>query len=280
LAVGTDTGGSVRIPAALCGVVGVRPSLGVVPTDGVFPLSWSLDTVGVLANDVAGTAAGWRVLTGSRLPIPQAPPAVDALRVGLVTGAWFDRLDDVVRARFDDLAQLLVRGAATVEPVTVPDADELRALYATVQLVEALAIHQDRMASAPELFDPEVLQRLQAAADVPAVSYAGGLRQLAELRATAGDRLTGFDVLLLPTVPVLAPPLGIRDADIGGGWTSPRDALLAHNTLWGVLGLPAISVPIPNPDGLPVGAQLVGRPGADAELLAVAGTIERVLKSS
>ena len=85
-------------------------------------------------------------------------------------------------------------------------------------------------------------------------------------------------MLLLPTVPVLAPPLGTRDADIGGGWTSPRDALLAHNALWGVLGLPAISVPIPNPGGLPVGAQLVGRPGGDAELLAIAQTIETLLR--
>jgi Asp-tRNA(Asn)/Glu-tRNA(Gln) amidotransferase A subunit family amidase len=276
LAVGTDTGGSVRIPAALCGVVGIRPSMGVIPTDGVFPLSWSLDTVGVLANDVAATAVGWQVLAGSPHPMP-APPPVETLRVGLVTGAWFERLDDVVRARFDGLAQTVTSQAAAVALVTVPDAEELRALYTTVQLVEALAIHQHRMASAPELFDSEVLQRLQTAVDVPAVAYANGLRQIAQLRATATDRLRGLDVLLLPTVPILAPPLGVRDADVGGGWTSPRDALLAHDALWGVLGLPALSIPVPNPDGLPVGAQLVGRPGADADLLAVAATFERLL---
>jgi len=276
LAVGTDTGGSVRIPAALCGVVGIRPTMGLVSTDGVFPLAWSLDTVGVLANDVAGAAAGWRVLAGT--PAQTSPPPVETLRFGLVTGSWFERLDDVVRARFDDLTQMLVSRAAQVLPVTVPDAEELRARYATVQLVEALAIHQDRMATAPELFDPEVLQRLQAAVDVPAVAYASELRHLARVRTTAGDRLVGYDVLLLPTVPVLAPPLGARDADIGGGWTSPRDALLAHNALWGVLGLPAISVPIANPGGLPVGAQLVGRPGGDAELLAIAQTVESLLR--
>ncbi len=277
LAVGTDTGGSVRIPAALCGVVGIRPTMGLVSTDGVFPLAWSLDTVGVLANDVAGTAAGWRVLVdtpGQASP----PPPVETVRFGLVTGSWFERLDDVVRTRFDGLTQMLVSRAAQAQPVTVPDAEELRARYATVQLVEALAIHQDRMAAAPELFDPEVLQRLQAAVDVPAVAYASELRQLARVRATAGDRFAGYDVLVLPTVPVLAPPLGARDTDIGGGWTSPRDALLAHNALWGVLGLPAISVPIPNPGGLPVGVQLVGRPGGDAELLAIAQTVESLLR--
>ena len=101
-----------------------------------------------------------------------------------------------------------------------------------------------------------------------------------QLRATAAERLAGFDVLLLPTVPVLAPPLGIRDADIGGGWTSPRDALLAHNALWSVLGLPAISIPIPNPDGLPVGAQLVGRPGQRRGTARDRGTVERLLARS
>jgi aspartyl-tRNA(Asn)/glutamyl-tRNA(Gln) amidotransferase subunit A len=97
--------------------------------------------------------------------------------------------------------------------------------------------------------------------------------RLAQVRAAAARRLDGVDVLVLPTVPVLAPPLGARDTPIGGGWTSPRDALLAHNALWGVLGLPAVSVPIPNPGGLPVGAQLVGAPGGDAALLAMAETI-------
>jgi aspartyl-tRNA(Asn)/glutamyl-tRNA(Gln) amidotransferase subunit A len=82
----------------------------------------------------------------------------------------------------------------------------------------------------------------------------------------------------VPTVPVVAPPLGIRDADIGGGWTSPRDALLAHTALWGVLGLPAVSIPLPNPDGLPVGAQLVGAPGSDVRLLAIAAAIERLIR--
>jgi aspartyl-tRNA(Asn)/glutamyl-tRNA(Gln) amidotransferase subunit A len=182
----------------------------------------------------------------------------------------------VVRARFDWLTQLLGGHAASVEPVTVPDAAELRALYATVQLVEAFTIHEERVRQAAELFDPEVLQRLHMGSEVPATEYARGLRTVAQLRETAADRLAGFDVLVLPTVPVAAPPLGARDADIGGGWTSPRDALLAHCALWGVLGLPAISIPIPGA-GLPVGAQVVARPGADGELLAMAAAIEHLM---
>ncbi len=270
LAVGTDTGGSVRIPAALCGVVGIRPSMGRIPVDGVFPLSWSLDTVGVLAGDVESTAIGWSILAAA----PLQPTKPGRLTIGVVTDPWFDRLDPWVRAAFATLLDRLAP-AVTLQPVPVPDAEELTELYRTLQSAEAGAIHADRMAGAPELFDPEVRQRLATAMTVPAYAYAGGLRRLAELRSSAAPRLAGADLLLLPTVPVLAPPIGARDTDIGGGWTSPRDALLAHDALWGVLGLPALSVPIGGlgPGELPVGAQLVGRPGGDEALLAAARTV-------
>jgi aspartyl-tRNA(Asn)/glutamyl-tRNA(Gln) amidotransferase subunit A len=270
LAVGTDTGGSVRIPAALCGVVGIRPTIGTVPGDGVFPLSWSLDTPGVLAADVAGTAAGWRVLAGAG-DAAGPPPDAAALRVGVVTGPWFDRLDGTVRASFDAFVVAMSARVAVVGPVTVADAEDLHAMYVAVQSAEAAAIHRDRMTAAPHLFDPEVRQRLEIAMTVPGYAYASALRRLAEVRASAADRLAGFDLLVLPTVPVVAPPLYTRDAV--GGWPSARDALLAHDALWGVLGLPALSIPIPNPGGLPVGAQLVGAPGSDAALLAMAETI-------
>jgi Asp-tRNA(Asn)/Glu-tRNA(Gln) amidotransferase A subunit family amidase len=279
LAVGTDTGGSVRIPAALCGVVGIRPSFGLVPTGGVFPLAWSLDTVGVLAGDVAAAAAGWRVLTGGT---GEPAPAVrlDGLRVGLVREAWFERLDDTVRERFETLVRRLGDAGAVLVPTPFPDAEELRLGYAVVQSAEAVAIHHERLVDAPELFDPEVLQRLRVAAEVPAYEYVRAVRRLAEDRAAAATRLDGVDVLLVPTVPVVAPPLGIRDADIGGGWTSPRDALLAHCAPWSVLGLPSMSVPVAapvgRPDGLPVGAQLIGAPGADLRLLAIAEVIEEL----
>lgn len=273
LAVGTDTGGSVRIPAALCGVAGIRPSPLRIPDRGVFPLSWSLDSVGVLAADVAGTAVGWSVLAGapSTMDGADAPPP-DALRIGLPDG--FDRLDPAVHSGLTGLVDRLASAGARMAPVTVPDAEELLWLYRTIQSVEAVTVHHDRMTTAPELFDPEVLQRLWAAAEVPARDYARALRRLSEVRASAGALLDGVDLLLLPTVPVLAPPLGVRDTDIGAGWTSPRDALLAHTVPFSVLGLPALSLPVPAPGALPVGVQLVGAPGADESLLACARTVE------
>lgn len=281
LAVGTDTGGSVRIPASLCGVVGIRPSMGRIPVDGVFPLAWSLDAVGVLAGDVDATAAGWRVLAGAAAVSdrPRATPEPTALRVGVATSAWFDRLDDAVRRGMDELIRRLSALGAQITPVAVPDAEELMYLYRTVQSVEAVSIHHDRMTTAPELFDPEVADRLRVAAEVPARDYAVAIRRLAEVRAGAARRLTGVDTLLLATVPVLAPRLGARDSDIGGGWTSARDALLSQTAPWSVLGLPSISVPVAGrgPGELPVGAQLVGPPGGDEALLAVARTVEVVM---
>jgi aspartyl-tRNA(Asn)/glutamyl-tRNA(Gln) amidotransferase subunit A len=277
LAIGTDTGGSVRIPAALCGVAGIRPSPLRIPDRGVFALSWSLDSVGVLAGDAAGTAMGWAVLAGAaptKAAATASPPAPGALRIGLADG--FDRLDPAVHSGLMALVDRLGQAGARLSNITVPDVEELRWLYRTIQSAEAVSIHYDRMTTAPQLFDPEVLQRLQAAAEIPARDYARALRRLGEVRATAGWLLDGVDVLLLPTVPVLAPPLGARDTDIGGGWTSPRDALLAHTSPFSTLGLPAISIPVPAPGALPVGVQLVGPPGDDESLLAVARTVEAV----
>jgi aspartyl-tRNA(Asn)/glutamyl-tRNA(Gln) amidotransferase subunit A len=277
LAVGTDTGGSVRIPAALCGVCGIRPSPDRIPAEGVFPLSWSLDSVGVLAGDVAGTATGWAVLSGVPLR-PGGSPPVEALRIGLPDG--FDRLADSVHSGLSTLVARL--GALGVRPVPVamPDLDELRWLYRTIQSVEAVAVHHQRMTDAPELFDPEVLARLRSATEVPARDYALALRRMGEVRAAAPGLLDGLDLLLLPTVPVLAPPLGARDTDLGGGWSSPRDALLAHTVPFSVLGLPSLSVPVPAPGHLPVGIQLVGAPSGDEALLSAAAAIEAVAADS
>jgi aspartyl-tRNA(Asn)/glutamyl-tRNA(Gln) amidotransferase subunit A len=273
LALGTDTGGSVRIPAALCGVVGLRPSFGRVATTGVFPLSWSLDTVGPLAGSVADARVGWGVLTGARAADVGRP--VSGLRLGVPTDGWFDRVDAGVGAAVEELVRRLAARGATIRPVPVPDAADLAHVYQAVQSAEAVSIHHERMADAPGLFEPETLDLLHAAAEVPAWDYARSLRRLGQLRARAVHRLADLDALVLPTVPIRAPLLGEREGDPGIGWPSVRAALLAFTTPWSVLGLPAVSVPLAA-SGLPVGAQLVGLPGGDEELLDVAASVEGV----
>jgi Asp-tRNA(Asn)/Glu-tRNA(Gln) amidotransferase A subunit family amidase len=257
LALGTDTGGSVRIPAALCGIAGLRPSFGRISTAGAFPLSWSLDTVGPLAASVADIRV-W--LTGTPTPAPRRQ-----FRLGVPVDAWFDRVDPSVAGPFEEL---LGRLGAQVRPVPVPDAADLADVYRVVQSAEAVAVHHERMSTRPDLYEPETLDRLREATRIEAWEYAAALRRLGELRARAVHRLGGVDALVLPTVPITAPPLGVRETR-----RSVRAALLSLCTPWSVLGLPAVSVPL-KVSGLPVGAQLVGLPGGDEELLDLAASVE------
>lgn len=268
LAVGTDTGGSVRIPAALCGIAGFKPAYGVIPSDGVFPLSRSLDHVGVLAGGAADCLIAYRCLAGD---VPEAPGAPGAGRV-----AWLDpaglfdgdpRVVDAVRA---------VAGA--MEQVRMPEgaAEELRETYTIIQSCEAVAVHADRLARAPELFDPEVLQRLRAASELPGWRYVRAMEakeRLAEVTDTLFER---HDVLALPAVPITAPPLDQREIELEGRTVAVRAALLALTSPWNVLGLPALTVPAGTVDGLPVGLQLLCRPGHEPLLFETAAAAHRL----
>ncbi|MEV4174099.1 amidase [Nonomuraea sp. NPDC049709] len=262
LAVGTDTGGSVRIPAALCGVAGFKPAYGAIPTDGVFPLSQSLDHVGVLAGDRESCLIAHRCLSGDA-----GHPRESA---GAVRVAWLDpaelfdgdpRVTAAVRA---------VAGAA--EEVRLPEgaAEELRETYAAIQSCETAAVHAERLAGAPELFDPEVLERLRVASDVPGWRYVRAMEARARLAGAAGALFEGHDVLALPTVPITAPPIDSRETEVEGRTVAVRPALLALTSPWNVLGLPALTVPAGTVDGLPVGLQLVCRPGHEPLLFEAA----------
>jgi aspartyl-tRNA(Asn)/glutamyl-tRNA(Gln) amidotransferase subunit A len=165
----------------------------------------------------------------------------------------------------------LREAGCTVGDAPVPEMAECTRLYGQIQGPEARAVHADRVANAPELFQREVLERLTNAAEVRGWEYVAAMRARARLRPLFPDQV-GADVLLLPTVPIEPPPVGARDTDLGAGWTNPTFAVLTCNTTWSVLGLPAISVPMPG-DGLPGSVELVGRAGADDQLLAVAALL-------
>jgi Asp-tRNA(Asn)/Glu-tRNA(Gln) amidotransferase A subunit family amidase len=270
LAIGTDTGGSVRIPAACCGIVGLRPTFGALPLDGVFPLSSSLDTVGPMARTVADCRLLWQALSNTR-PFTDDPPT----RIGWVPPATFHP----TLAAVTDAARALVPNA---DEVAVPYARKLLGAYRIIQGCEAYAVHAERLASAPELFGDEVLSRLRAAGEIRGWEYVRARtdqrRAIEEIPRLFADH----DVLALPTIPIPAPPLDARTGRIGdtqtdtetdtetGGEIDIRAALLSLTSAWSVLGLPALSIPAGTVDGLPVGLQLVAPPGGEELLLAVA----------
>ncbi|GLY63559.1 amidase [Amycolatopsis taiwanensis] len=259
LALGTDTGGSVRIPAACCGVVGLKPTHGAVATTGVFPLAPSLDTVGPLARTAADCRLLWTVMTaGHRQPVA-------APRIGWVPPDSIHPTAPEITSLARDLTKDLIIGE-----VTVPAVKELRAAYRTIQGSEAYAVHAERLATAPELYGDEVRDRLRTGGQARGWEYVRALELRDRVRGAVTDLLRQQDFLALPTIPLSPPTLDSRDETIGGEAVDVRAALLALTSPWSVLGLPAVTVPAGLVDGLPVGLQLVGPPGTEHRLLTVA----------
>lgn len=278
--VGTDTGGSIRIPAAACGCVGLKPTTGELPTGGIVPLSWTLDHVGPLARSVADAWLLFHAMAGTPDPsaLPLDRPSASGLRLGVPRPYFLDILDDEVGAAFDGACARLARAGVTVAERVVPHAADTGTVYLHIQLPEASAYHAPVLEAHPELYTPPVRQRLEMGRYLLGEDYA---------RATVGARwltrevdaaLEGVDALVLPTVPIVAPPLGTTSLVFGGAKHPVRALMLRLTQLFDVTGHPAITIPCARPAGrLPVGLQLVGRRGRTAELLQVAGAVERSL---
>ncbi|HEV7899474.1 MAG TPA: amidase [Planosporangium sp.] len=261
LALGTDTGGSVRIPAALCGVVGFKPTYGAVPTDGVFPLAPSLDHVGVLARTAEDCRLTYQVLAAT--VTASDPSAVGPLRVGRVQPDTLTPVDP-------DIAHMMRVAFPDSDEIDLPDAAVMHEAFSVIQGSEAYAVHADRVAQSPELFDPEVLDRLRHAGQIPGWRYVRALQNRVRCQRDIAALLSRYDLLVLPTVPVVAPPIGERTLHIGGSAVPVRDILLALTNPWNLVGLPALSVPLGAVDGLPVGVQLICAEGREDMLFTVA----------
>jgi len=278
LALGTDTGCSVRTPAALCGVVGLKPAYRGLSTDGVFPLSETCDHVGLLASDTHAAGVGYDVLarldaTGGGIQ----EPGVRGVVVGVPADPYWRAVDPVITDAVHDARRRLAEAGAEVVDVDTPGIDELAATYRRIVGAEGYTTHAHALATRREDFQPVTAQRLLASRDQPASDYVDAQRTRRHLAAELRRRLSTVDVLLTPTTPIRATPIGAEEVVVVDGRTvQVRPALLSLCLPFNLTGWPAVSVPArPRDGGLPAGVQLVGVRFEERAVLRVAGTLER-----
>ena len=281
--IGSDTGGSIRIPAAACGLVGLKPAWGEVPTGGVIPLSSTLDHVGPICRSVGDAAILYDVLRGAEPRTSDAAasssPNRPALRLGIPSGYLTARLDVDVRAAFERACRALERAGVVLEPVTVPHAADAPALYQHIALPEAAAFHAATLESRPGDYTANVRLRLEMGRYILAEDHVRALHGRDVLVDEVMTALEGRDGLLMPTLAVPATPLGAATMTVDGVDEPVRSITLRLTQLFNLTGHPAITLPCGHtPAGLPVGAQLVAERTPD--LLQTALAVEALLTAA
>lgn len=278
ISIGSDTGGSVRIPASLNGVVGFKPTARRVPRDGVFPLSATLDSIGPLARTVAECAAADAVMAGEEPTVLVAFPFA-GLRIGVPRGVLFEDTEEGVAAAFDRCVRRMELAGAGHADLSIDDLlADLRAVTkrASIAAMEGAEVHADWLAAgATTPVDPRASEPLSRAAAVPATAYIRAVRRRTALLAAMDERLASVDVLALPTTPVTAPTIVsmTRDEDL----CDRTEGLLLRNTqVANQFDLCAISLPMPGM-ARPAGLMLVARNGHDHRLLRIAAEVETLL---
>lgn len=273
--IGTDTGGSVRIPAAACGLVGLKPSFNEISTTGVVPLSTTLDHVGPLCRSVEDARLLFEVLRGGASTPAREAGNVQGRRFGVLSDYFTAMLDPHIAKRFDEIRTLLTDAGASVSDVVLPHAADIPPIYTHIALAEGAAYHASALDSRPEAYTPGVRLRLEMGRYILAQDYVRALRGRGVLRREVNAILHGCDALLLPTLPIVAPKLGVPTIRLGGNDEPVRNVMLRLTQLFNITGHPAITLPCGlTPDGLPVGLQIVGSAGKTAELLAIAREVE------
>jgi aspartyl-tRNA(Asn)/glutamyl-tRNA(Gln) amidotransferase subunit A len=274
ISIGTDTGGSTRIPAALCGVVGFKPTKGRIPTGGAFPLSPTLDSVGPLARSVEDCARADSVLAGEEFRPLEAVP-IEGLRLGIARGLPLVELDDTVAKRFEGALAGIGAAGARLSDMAFPLFDDMARVQspATIATVEAYQIHREAIAARGSEYDPIVCARIETGSAVSAADYAEMLEDRSALVAAMDQRLAEVDALLLPTTPIVAPTM--EQTATASGFNAANRLLLRNTAIANFFDLCAISLPMPG--ALPTGLMLFGRRGHDRRLFEIAASIERSL---
>jgi aspartyl-tRNA(Asn)/glutamyl-tRNA(Gln) amidotransferase subunit A len=279
IAIGSDTGGSTRVPAALCGIVGYKPSTGRIPTTGAFPLSFTLDSIGPMAKTVAQCAQADAVMAGEE-PWTLDPPPHAGLRCGVAQGMPLENLDGTVGKAFAEALGVLAKAGVRLSDEKLPLVDEMLRVNGKGGIVpaEGFAIHRDRVTRRPSDIDPNIAARLERGRKIAAADYIDMLRERAALVRAMDARLADLDVLVMPTSPIVAPT--IAEVATAEGYTAKNTLLLRNTAIGNFFDLCAISLPLPrqfgHPGGLPVGLMLLARHGHDRRLLRIAAGFERL----
>jgi aspartyl-tRNA(Asn)/glutamyl-tRNA(Gln) amidotransferase subunit A len=277
--IGTDTGGSIRIPAAACGLVGLKPRIGEISTNGLVPLSRTMDHVGPLCRSVEDAAIVYHAMQGkpgSGVPNAVAAPEVRGMRIGVLGGYFTELLDAQVRSSFESACARLGDAGAVLDDLEIAHAHDISAIYVHIVLAEAAAYHAKTLESRPEGYTTNVRLRLEMGRYILAEDYVRALRGGDLLRTEVDAALAGRAALLLPSLPVPATKLGAATVRVNGADEPVRNITLRLTQLFNVTGHPAISLPCGTTmDGLPIGAQLVGSQTPD--LLRAAHALERYL---
>jgi aspartyl-tRNA(Asn)/glutamyl-tRNA(Gln) amidotransferase subunit A len=275
---GTCTGGSIRIPAAACGTVGLKPTFGEIPTDGVVPLSRTFDHAGPLTQTVGDAALVYEALLGEPMKTPPAPVPVRGLRFGVPRKYFCDLLDDEVRARFEAALERLRGAGVTLDDIEIRNAADLPTIYLHIVLADAAAYHAATLESMPEKYQKNVRLRLEMGRYVLAEDYVRALAGRDLLRREVDAALGAHDALILPTLPIPAPLIGADTVQISSKAEPVRNVMLRLTQLLNVTGHPAIAMPCgTTKTGLPCSLQLVGNRMATDALLRVALACERLI---
>jgi aspartyl-tRNA(Asn)/glutamyl-tRNA(Gln) amidotransferase subunit A len=279
--VGTDTGGSVRIPAAACGIVGLKPGWGEICADGVVPLSRQLDHVGPLARSVNDAALLYQVMRGDK-PVgirDDDRASLHGVRLGVLEGYFAERLSVDVETSIRAAYDLLARDGASLSMTTLPHAQDIAPVYLHLVLADAAAYHAVSLQQRPHAYTDNVRIRLEMGRHVLAEDYVRALRGREVITREIDQALADVDAFVLPALAIEAPPLGVTTVSVKGGQEPVRNAMLRCTQPFNVSGHPAISLPCgATPAGLPVGLQLVAARGGTAHLLRIARAVERTLQ--
>jgi aspartyl-tRNA(Asn)/glutamyl-tRNA(Gln) amidotransferase subunit A len=257
--IGTDTGGSIRIPAAACGIVGLKPSFGEVSIDGVVPLSRTLDHVGPLTHTVADASLVYHALLGDEHVTPPVPLPLHGVRLAIPRGYFFEVLDDEVRARFEEAVGRLRAAGVHVDEIEIHHTADIAPVYLHIVLADAAAYHASALETMPERYTPNVRVRLEMGRYVLAEDYVRALAGRDVLRREVDAALAQHDALMLPTLPIPAPTIGATSVAVGSKTEAVRNVMLRLTQPFNVTGHPAISIPSGQTStGLPCAVQLVG----------------------